>query len=168
MARAAGDAVRVARGPVVRTCQAGDGSGGGDLKRGCGAGIHHADGGRAVLVTADFFQDVPASMSDRVFARLKAEHGLDRSRVMLAFSHNHCSPRLGDDLIDYYPVDAAPDAVVARYTADCNDTCVASVGRSLAALAPATIRVVTGRAGFAQLVAEAEPPAAAGSPTVTD
>jgi neutral ceramidase len=107
-----------------------------------------ADGGRAVLVATDF-QGVPASMSDRVFARLEAEHGLDRRRVMLAFSHNHSSPRLGDDLLDYYPVDAAQEAVVARYTDECVDTCVAVVARALAAVAPATVRVGAGRAGFA-------------------
>jgi neutral ceramidase len=107
-----------------------------------------ADGGRAVLITSDF-QGVPSSMSDRVFARLAAEHGLDRSRVMFAYSHNHCSPRLGDDLIDYYPVDAAQEAVVARYTEECVGKCVSLVGEALVALAPATIRVGAGRAGFA-------------------
>lgn len=106
------------------------------------------DGGRAVLITSDF-QGVPSSMSDRVFVRLAAEYGLDRSRIMFAYSHNHCSPRLGDDLIDYYPVDAAQEAVVARYTDECVGKCVGLVGSALAALAPATIRVGAGRAGFA-------------------
>ena len=108
-----------------------------------------ADGGRAVLIASDF-QGVPASMSDRVFARLASERGLDRSRVMFAYSHNHCSPRLGDDLIDYYPVDPVQEAVVARYTAECVDACVKVVGDALVALAPATIRVGAGRAGFAE------------------
>lgn len=107
-----------------------------------------ADGGRAVLIASDF-QGVPASMSDRVFARVEAEHGLDRSRVIFAFSHNHCSPRLGDDLVDYYPADTAQEGAVARYTADCVEKCVDLVRRALAALAPATIRVGVGRAGFA-------------------
>ena len=107
-----------------------------------------ADGGRAVLIASDF-QGVPASMSDRVFKRLEAEHGLDRSRVMFAFSHNHCSPRLGDDLVDYYPVDAAQESLVIRYTDECVEKCVALVGKALAALAPATVRVGVSRAGFA-------------------
>ncbi len=107
-----------------------------------------ADGGRAVLIATDF-QGVPASMSDRVFARLAADHGLDRSRVMLAYSHNHSSPRLGDDLVDYYPVDPAQEALVDRYTAACVETCLRLVGAALADLAPATIRVGAGRAGFA-------------------
>jgi hypothetical protein len=106
------------------------------------------DGGRAVLITSDF-QGVPASMSDRVFARIEAAHGLGRARVMFAYSHNHSSPRLGDDLLDYYPVDAAQEALVERYTADCVEQCVRLVGDALAALAPATLRVGAGRAGFA-------------------
>jgi neutral ceramidase len=107
-----------------------------------------ADGGRAVLIASDF-QGVPASMSDRVFKRLEAEHGLGRSRVMFAYSHNHCSPRLGDDLLDYYPVDPAQEAVVERYTSECVEKCVKLVAEALAAVAPATIRVGIGRAGFA-------------------
>ncbi len=49
------------------------------------------------------FQVFPRSMSDRVFARLKSEQGVERAQVIFTFSHNHCGPRLGDDLIDYYP-----------------------------------------------------------------
>jgi hypothetical protein len=105
-------------------------------------------GGRAVLITSDF-QGVPKSMSDRVFARLQAEHGLDRSRVMFTFSHNHCSPRLGDDLVDYYPVDVTQERLLAEYTDACVDGCVAVVGEALRDLAPATLRVGVGRAGFA-------------------
>ncbi|MFM7521853.1 MAG: neutral/alkaline non-lysosomal ceramidase N-terminal domain-containing protein [Planctomycetota bacterium] len=107
-----------------------------------------ADGGRAVLITSDF-QGVPASMSDRVFARLAADHGLDRARVMFAYSHNHSSPRLGDDLLDYYPVDPAQEALVERYTTSCVETCVGLVADALAALAPATLRVGVGRTTFA-------------------
>jgi hypothetical protein len=107
-----------------------------------------ADGGRAVLITSDF-QGVPASMSDHVFAQLAAGQGLDRARVMFAYSHNHSSPRLGDDLVDYYPVDPAQEALVERYTTACVETCVGLVADALAALAPATVRVGAGRARFA-------------------
>ncbi len=58
-------------------------------------------GHRAVLITSDF-QGVPRSMSDRVFARLLQEQKLGRDQILFTFSHNHCGPRLGDDLIDYY------------------------------------------------------------------
>ena len=61
-------------------------------------------GNRAVMVTTDF-EGIPKEMSDRVFARLKEKLGLDRHQVMLTFSHTHSGPRLGDDLVDYYPVE---------------------------------------------------------------
>src|SRR5215468_441625 len=44
-------------------------------------------GNRVVLITSDF-QGVPKSMSDRAFARMKKEFGLERSQVMFTFSHN--------------------------------------------------------------------------------
>ena len=31
---------------------------------------------------------------------------VDRHQVMITFSHNHCGPRLGTDLVDYYPIEA--------------------------------------------------------------
>ena len=62
--------------------------------------LEDAEGQRAVLVTSDF-QGVPKVMSDPVFAELKKQFGLERKQVMVTFSHNHCGPRLGDDLVDY-------------------------------------------------------------------
>ena len=69
-----------------------------------------------MLVTSDF-QGVPKEMSDRVFARLKKELKLERHQVMITFSHNHCGPRLGLDLVDYYPIEAEQVKLVDEYTA---------------------------------------------------
>lgn len=106
------------------------------------------DGRRVVLVTSDF-QGVPRSMSDRVFAAVEREHDLGRADLMITFSHNHCGPRLGDDLQDYYPEDPEQDGIVAAYT----DTCVARmidlVGRALADLRPASLATGRGTCGFA-------------------
>ncbi|MBI1322244.1 hypothetical protein GC170_03520 [bacterium] len=107
-----------------------------------------ADGTRAVLITSDF-QGVPKSMSDRVFAAVRDKFGLDRSRIMLTFSHNHCGPRLGDDLIDYYPVEAEQERVVEAYTSKMVEACVRLVGDALADLAPATVETSEGRCTFA-------------------
>lgn len=105
-------------------------------------------GRRGVLITSDF-QGVPRSMSDRVFARLKAEYGLERREVLLTFSHNHCGPRLGDDLIDYYPVDAEQERLVAAYTDRMVDRTVALVGEALSRRAPARLHQGEGKATFA-------------------
>lgn len=107
-----------------------------------------ADGSRAVLITSDF-QGVPKSMSDPVFAAVAAKYGLDRSRIMFTFSHNHCGPRLGDDLVDYYPVEAEQVRLVEAYTAKMVELCVKLVGDALADLAPASIETSEGRCTFA-------------------
>lgn len=110
--------------------------------------LRDAEGRTAVLITSDF-QGVPRSMSDRVFAQLKAQHGLERSQVMFTFSHNHCGPRLGDDLQDYYPVDPEQEQLVAAYTDQMVVRTVDLVTAALGNLAPATLAQGQGRATFA-------------------
>ncbi len=105
-------------------------------------------GQRAVMITSDF-QGVPKSMSDRVFAQLETRYGLQRAQVMFTFSHNHCGPRLGDDLIDYYPVEEEQVELVAAYTDLMVERTVELVGRALADLGPARLQQGTGRATFA-------------------
>jgi hypothetical protein len=103
---------------------------------------------RVVLLTSDF-QGVPKIMSDQVFVRLRDKFGLERDQVMITFSHNHCGPRLGDDLVDYYPVDAEQVQLVDQYTAQMIDRMVAMVGEALGRLAPARLRTGQGKATFA-------------------
>jgi len=110
--------------------------------------LEDPSGRRAVLITSDF-QGVPKMMSDRVFARLKEKHGLDRAQLMFTFSHNHCGPRLGDDLVDYYPVEAEQVALVSEYTDQMVQACVTMVGEALDRLAPAELRHGLGKTTFA-------------------
>lgn len=110
--------------------------------------LEDTDGYRAVLITSDF-QGVPRSMSDLVFQRVLTEYGLKRQQIMITFSHNHCGPRLGDDLVDYYPVEASQEEVVQAYTERMVDECVAMVGESLASLEPAVLSTRRGHTDFA-------------------
>ena len=105
-------------------------------------------GRRVVLVTSDF-QGVPKEMSDRVFAQLKRKLKLEREQVMITFSHNHCGPRLGLDLVDYYPIEAEQVKLVDEYTSLMETKMVEMVGKALAALAPATLRTGQGHTPFA-------------------
>lgn len=105
-------------------------------------------GQRVVLVTSDF-QGVPKSMSDPAFARVEKEFGLTRTQIMFTFSHNHCGPRLGDDLIDYYPVEEEEEKLVAEYTDLMIDKFVKMVGEALADLQPASLAMGQGEALFA-------------------
>jgi neutral ceramidase len=127
-------------------------------------------GRRAVLVTSDF-QGIPKSMSDRVFAQVSEKFGLERKQVLLTFSHNHCGPRLGDDLVDYYPVETEQVELVDQYTDQMVDRMVSIIGEALQKLAPARLQTGLGKATFAvnrRNNAEADVPAmiAAGKPLV--
>ena len=104
-------------------------------------------GHRVVLITSDF-QGVPKGMSDRVFQQVKQKYRLERDQVMYTFSHNHCGPRLGEDLIDYYPVEEAQEELVRRYTDKMVTVSVELIGRALADLKPATIHTTAGRSTF--------------------
>ena len=104
-------------------------------------------GQRVVLITSDF-QGVPKIMSDRVFEQLQKQFKLERTQVMFTFSHNHCGPRLGDDLIDYYPVEAEQETLVEEYTSQMVTKTVAMVGESLSKLAPASLAIGEGKATF--------------------
>ena len=110
--------------------------------------IEDQGGHRAVLITSDF-QGVPKEMSDLAFEQIQRKHGLDRHQIMFTFSHNHCGPRLGNDLVDYYPVDPEQVQLVEEYTAQMVTRVVALVGESLSKLAPASLSHGEGRATFA-------------------
>lgn len=110
--------------------------------------LDDGEGNRVVMITSDF-QGVPKIMSDRVFAQLAQKHGLQRQHIMFTFSHNHCGPRLGDDLIDYYPVEAAQEQLVSEYTDRMVTRTVKMVGEALSRLAPARLQQGTGKTTFA-------------------
>jgi hypothetical protein len=105
-------------------------------------------GHRVVLITSDF-QGVPKVMSDPAFEQMHKQFGLKREQVMFTFSHNHCGPRLGDDLVDYYPVEAGQVELVNEYTALMVTKVVALVGEALSKLGPASLQTGEGRATFA-------------------
>ncbi|HKI32656.1 MAG TPA: neutral/alkaline non-lysosomal ceramidase N-terminal domain-containing protein [Gemmataceae bacterium] len=105
-------------------------------------------GRRVVLVTSDF-QGIPKEMSDRVFLQLQKKLKLERHQVIITFSHNHCGPRLGSDLVDYYPVEDEQVKLVDEYTALMETRLVETVGKALADLAPARLHLGQGRTTFA-------------------
>jgi len=110
--------------------------------------LEDSEGHCAVLVTSDF-QGIPKGMSDQAFEQIQKTFGLQRRQVMLTFSHNHCGPRVGDDLVDYYPVEAEQVELVNEYTALMVTRLVAMVGDALSKLAPASLAMGEGLATFA-------------------
>lgn len=105
-------------------------------------------GNRAVLVTSDF-QGVPKEMSDNIFAQLKKKLKLERHQVMITFSHNHCGPRLGLDLVDYYPVEEEQVKLVDEYTALMEVRMVEMIAEALKQLQPVTLQMGAGKTTFA-------------------
>jgi len=105
-------------------------------------------GNRAVMITSDF-QGVPKMMSDVVFEQLEKKYGLKRQQVMFTFSHNHCGPRLGDDLVDYYVVEAEQVKLIDEYTKLMQVRTVEMVGAAIAKLAPASLQMGSGHTTFA-------------------
>jgi len=105
-------------------------------------------GHRVVLITSDF-QGIPKEMADRVFQQLKQQLQLDRKQVMITFSHNHCGPRLGSDLVDYYPVEPAQEKLVEEYTKLMEERIVKLVADALKELAPAHLNSYSGHTTFA-------------------
>jgi hypothetical protein len=110
--------------------------------------LEDPQGRRVVLVTSDF-QGIPKEMSDRVFQELQKKLKLQRNQVMITFSHNHCGPRLGSDLVDYYPIEDEQVKLVDEYTAQMETRLVELIGKALADLAPARLHVGEGRTTFA-------------------
>ncbi len=110
--------------------------------------VRDTRGKLGVLITSDF-QGVPKSVSDRVFTQLQEHLGLERAAVVWAFSHNHCGPRLGDDLQDYYPVEEQQEQLVTQYTERMIQVTVTAVQEASANLAPARLFHATGTATFA-------------------
>lgn len=105
------------------------------------------DGLRAVLIASDF-QGVPKSVSDQIFQKVQDKYQLSRAQIMLTFSHNHCSPRLGDDLQDYYPLETDQVELVNDYSRQVIDRAVTLVGEALKNLAPAVLSTGTGNTTF--------------------
>ena len=110
--------------------------------------LDDGQGHKVVLITSDF-QGVPKGMSDQVFERIERRFGLRRQHVMFTFSHNHCGPRLGDDLVDYYPIDPEQVELVKEYTDQMVARTVELVGDALSRLSPAVLQTGEGQATFA-------------------
>ncbi len=110
--------------------------------------LEDQNGNRVVMITSDF-QGVPKVMSDRVFDQAKQKFKLERHQIMFTFSHNHCGPRLGDDLVDYYPVDDEQVKLVEEYTSRMVAKSVKMIGEALDNLAPARLAQGKGKTTFA-------------------
>src|SRR4051812_40321724 len=110
--------------------------------------LEDPSGKQVVLITSDF-QGVPKEFSDHVFAELKSKLKLEREQVMITFSLNHCGPRLGLDLVDYYPIEAEQVKLVDEYTGQMERKLFDMVAESLQTMVPVTLKTGQGKTTFA-------------------
>jgi len=110
--------------------------------------LEDPQGHRGALVTTDH-QGMPGVMYEAIVKGLKERCRLERSQVIVTFSHNHCGPRLTYDLWDYYPVDAQQEKLVKEYTDQMVQRTVEAGERAFAAMSPARLAMGEGRCTFA-------------------
>lgn len=110
--------------------------------------LEDRDGRRAVMATTDLM-GISKVMYESMAAKVNRRFGLDRSQIMFTFSHNHCSPRLREDLVDYYPIDAEQTALVEEYSDVVEAKTVEAVGEALSRLVPASLSIGEGTTTFA-------------------
>lgn len=105
-------------------------------------------GKRFVMVTLDLV-GIPRNIADPIAERAAKEHGLARERLLLNCSHTHSGPIVGMRERTSYRLTDEQEAVVARYSRKFVDTAVRLIGEALRDLAPASLTMSYGNAGFA-------------------
>jgi hypothetical protein len=111
--------------------------------------LEDPSGKKAALVTLDVC-GVGRDLSLKVRDALKARHGLDRDRVVIACSHTHCGPVVGSNLLTMYKIkDDEQRQRIGEYAEFLAGALIDVVGQALTRFEPATLGWETGRAEFA-------------------
>jgi len=111
-------------------------------------GLEDPSGKKCLVVTLDVC-GIDRALSRRVRDAIKKDHGLGDDRVVLACSHTHCGPVVGENLLTMYPLDEAQRRAVAEYTASFERAIRDAAAAALAKLEPADLAWESGRADFA-------------------
>jgi PAS domain-containing protein len=88
-------------------------------------------------------------MYESICQKLMKQFNLDRSQVLLTFTHNHCGPRLREDLVDYYPDENAQNELVREYSDTVEAKIIETVVQAFSDLSPARLSIGEGTALFA-------------------
>jgi neutral ceramidase len=110
--------------------------------------LEDSNGLRSVIVTTDLM-GIPRYMYESISRKLMDRFHLERSQILLTFSHNHCAPRLHEDLVDYYPKDSVQIELVREYSDNLEEKIIETVAFSLSDLSPARLMIGEGTASFA-------------------
>ncbi|MGQ9573767.1 MAG: neutral/alkaline non-lysosomal ceramidase N-terminal domain-containing protein [Thermoguttaceae bacterium] len=110
--------------------------------------IEDAAGGRAVIITTDLI-GLPRELAEQVASRLKQQHGIERSQLVLSCSHTHCGPVVWPNLRAMYFLSPEDQDRLIRYSKKLADQLVRMVDAAMADRAPADVWAGHGSVGFA-------------------
>jgi hypothetical protein len=110
--------------------------------------LEDSEGRRAVVVTTDLV-GASKGMYERLCAAAAQRHGLERSRFLFTYTHNHCAPVTTDVLPDYYPLEPEEWKRVDAYSRRVEGQILDTVDAALKRLVPVTVAAGEGQATFA-------------------
>jgi hypothetical protein len=105
-------------------------------------------GRRALLVTLDLC-GIGRDVSNPVRDQIKARHGLERDRIVLACSHTHSGPVVGTNLLTMYKIDDRERGKIAAYARFVETAIVTVAGKALDRLEDAQLGWGVSRCDFA-------------------
>jgi neutral ceramidase len=105
-------------------------------------------GRRAVLVTLDLV-GIDRQLSQTICQAVQRRYQLPREALVLAVSHTHSGPVVGDNLAPMFFLDERQQQLVRAYASQLQEHIQEVVGQALAQLAAAELSWQTGKATFA-------------------
>lgn len=111
-------------------------------------GLEDPSGQRLLIVTLDVC-GIDRALSRRVREALRAAHQVDGAHIVLACSHTHSGPVVGENLLTMYPLDDAQKEAVARYTRSFERKILMAAAAAFESIEPVKVAWETGRADFA-------------------
>ena len=110
--------------------------------------IEDPGGKRVLLLTADLL-GIPRDLSDEICGAIGKAHGLGREAILIATSHTHTGPVVGDNLRPAYDLSDDQVKKVNAYSATLRKKFAKAARDALAELKPASISWGDGTCGFA-------------------
>jgi neutral ceramidase len=109
--------------------------------------LEDAAGHRGIVLSSDTL-GIPQAMYDDVAKELKSRYQIDRSQFMLHASHTHCGPVLNGAFPDTYPITEEHLKDINEYSQWLTTEIVATIGKAIDDLKPATVSRGVGMADF--------------------
>jgi hypothetical protein len=110
--------------------------------------IEDPSGRKAVIVALDIC-GIPRSVSHRIRDNVQRTHQIAYDRIVLACSHTHSGPVIGENLITMYPLDDTQRRRIAEYTEAFERSVLLAINQAFERLEPSEIAWDTGKADFA-------------------